>query len=480
MEEFAFIDMHIHTEYSKKEPVRQTVKDLLDKLQAMAEEYNKPVAFSITDHESILGCKEADELLKANPEKYNLLKFIPGIEFSTSLKKLGLDDEGESLYKHCHILGYGYDVNDKELTNFSKIIYQRNTNPINRGIYFKTGYSIIIAKKMLEQHFGKKVSYSSLDAVIRPELNHAQVYDIFVDVMTKQYKTTKERIEDVISEYFTKDSNVNDDVLYVSKQHIFDIIHMIHSAGGYVSVAHANSVGFRKPELFETVNGEKRYAFVDLVNTIQTLTCGKGIDAMELFHNENTDSMAFIKIQELAKEYNLYFTAGSDTHSPNINGNVLAKCASNTFEKSTLPANEKHIKGSQTTRVTSLPFVDKLIYGKEPENKQDFLMESKYLGKLDKEQVNEIVLKIHTIRQAKKEAQKLEKEKNKTSTPVCLLKLEKPHKKKVNKHKDEKYSKKKKLWFKKEDEYDKDEYYHAFSGNMKRAYALDKDSFKDM
>ena len=471
MEEFAFIDMHIHTEYSRKEPVRQTVKDLLDKLQAMAEKEGKPVAFSISDHESILGCKEATELIKANPEKYNLLKFIPGIEFSTSLKRLGVDKDGQSIYKHCHILGYGYDVNDKELTNFSKIIYQRNTHPTNKGIYLETGYSMVTAKKLLEQKFNKKVPFANLEEVIRPELNHAQVFDIFVDVMARECETTREKVESTIAECFTREKAIGDDALYTSKQGILDIIDMIHSAGGYVCVAHADSIKFKKPELFERVGDKKHYAFVDLVNTIQTMTHGKGIDAMELFHNENTDSMAFFKIQRLAKKYNLYFTAGSDTHSPNINGNMLAKCACNTFEKATLPQNTKYVKGDMITRVVSLPFVDKLVYGIEPTNKQDFLMESKYQGRIDKKKANEIVQTICSRRQAKKEAEKVE-----SAKPVIMPKITKAHTTpKVNKkNKPKKYHKKKKLILQKEKEYNADDYYHAFSGSMKRYYAEEK------
>ena len=75
MKEYGFIDLHIHTTYSRKEPVLQTVPDLLDKFEAMAERLDKPIVFSITDHESILGCIEADELLRKYPEKYKMLKF---------------------------------------------------------------------------------------------------------------------------------------------------------------------------------------------------------------------------------------------------------------------------------------------------------------------------------------------------------------------------------------------------------------------
>ena len=125
MREYAFIDLHIHTEYSRKEAVRETVLGLLDRLEAMAEKAGKPVVFSITDHESILGCIEAYELIKNNPEKYKMLIFIPGIELSTSLKSLGLEEDGSSIYKHLHLLGYGYNLDDPELLNFSKLVYQK-------------------------------------------------------------------------------------------------------------------------------------------------------------------------------------------------------------------------------------------------------------------------------------------------------------------------------------------------------------------
>ena len=466
MEEYAFIDMHIHTEHSRKEPVRQTVKDLLEKLEVMAEEKGKPIAFSITDHESVLGCVEADQLLRANPEKYKMLRFIPGVEFSTSLKCLGVDEENLSLFKHCHMLGYGYDIHDPNLVNFSKIIYQRNCDPKNKGVTFQTGYAIIIAKNILEKETGKKIPFSKLGDVIRPDLDHSQVYDIFVNVMNRELGIKKRRIRRLIADFFAKDKSVKDDVLYNSKQSILDLIDMIHSAGGYVCIAHANSIKYKKPERYERIDGQRHYAFIDLVERVQALTGGRGIDAMELFHNENTDSMVFIKVQELAKKYNLYYTAGSDTHSPNINGNILSKCMARTFEKATLPPNTKYDKTNPNTKVVSLPFVDLLINGTKTTSKQDFVLENRYLGKMQKAEADGVIQKIVTRKKNSEASTTAIAEPTTTTLPA---KEEEPSEKKFSTKKELKYE------LLDEEEFNLDDYAYAFSGKLKREYAKDRE-----
>ena len=94
MKEYAFVDLHIHTVHSYEDGADLKVEELLDILSAMAEKEDKDICFSITDHENILGCIEAYNLIKSNPQKYSKLKFIPGIECNTSLKDLELNSEG--------------------------------------------------------------------------------------------------------------------------------------------------------------------------------------------------------------------------------------------------------------------------------------------------------------------------------------------------------------------------------------------------
>ncbi len=467
MKEYAFIDLHIHTEHSRKEDVRTTVKDLLDRLEAEAESVYKPVAFSITDHESILGCIEAHELIKNNPQKYHMLKLIPGIEFSTSLKSLGTEIDGSSIYAKCHILGYGYNLDDPELLNFSKIIYQKNSNPHNKGQTFKTGYSIIISKKILDKKYGKKLPFSRFESLTQAGLNHADVFDKFVDIAMTEYGITKEQIAADLDKVFMRESDIQEDALYNSKQDIFDIIDMIHNAGGYVCVAHANSIKYKHPDKhpFKDANDRKIYPCYEAIEIIQQRTGGKGIDGVELFHKENTDSSVFFVLEGLAKKYDLFITAGSDTHSPNLNSNIISRCNTAKLDKMTKPSDTVVSRNVVINKVVSLAIVEKLVDNIDSPDKQDFVVRNIFReNNLTKADIDAI------MGEMVKPKAKAVAVANTKPTPKPVPKQNSKKKKKKKK-----YNKKKHLNPKKQLDYNPDDYYHAFSGKLKREYDKGKD-----
>jgi len=81
------IDLHSHTNYSDGQA---TVENLLDNVVKYADKLNsltgKKFIFSITDHDTIAGTKEAIRLIAENPEKYKNLRFVPGVELSFAHK----------------------------------------------------------------------------------------------------------------------------------------------------------------------------------------------------------------------------------------------------------------------------------------------------------------------------------------------------------------------------------------------------------
>ena len=176
---YLYVDMHIHTEYSKNEEVDVEVEDLLDTAQAQAERSNKRVCIAITDHESMLGCVEAMKLIKENPEKYNRIDFIPGIEINVSLKKIGLDEDGHAIYHKCHMLGYGFDVENKNLLSYSHLAYLKTDSTIlNKRI--RSGRQLLSAKKQLEEKYNKKVPFSKLYD-LKNETKHEELFDKLVE-----------------------------------------------------------------------------------------------------------------------------------------------------------------------------------------------------------------------------------------------------------------------------------------------------------
>ena len=69
---------------------------------------------SITDHDSLEGTKKALKLIAENPEKFNDIKFVTGIEFSVSL-------DNEKVFKKpvaADLMGYCINPFDKDLNNF--------------------------------------------------------------------------------------------------------------------------------------------------------------------------------------------------------------------------------------------------------------------------------------------------------------------------------------------------------------------------
>ncbi len=80
-------DLHIHSSYSDGS---DSVAELLEAIKREGIRF-----FSLTDHDTVDGIREMEQLI---PEG---VCFIPGIEFSC------ISDAGK-----CHILGYGYDIDN--------------------------------------------------------------------------------------------------------------------------------------------------------------------------------------------------------------------------------------------------------------------------------------------------------------------------------------------------------------------------------
>ena len=123
------IDLHIHTVCSDGV---LTPKEVID--EALT---NKVSTIAICDHDTIDAYNE--ELFEYAKEKS--IKLILGVEISTKTKKCGI-----------HVLGYNFDLNNKELRE--KLYNLRNA----RHIYLRN-----VAKKLEE--LGYKVAVDELDKI---------------------------------------------------------------------------------------------------------------------------------------------------------------------------------------------------------------------------------------------------------------------------------------------------------------------------
>lgn len=110
-------NFHIHTEHSDG---RLQVKRLLDQAVNFAK-YRKslgktdPVVVAITDHDTLEGSREAIRIIANNPQKYQDIRFIPGIEFNAHHNARQLE-----------IVGYCINPFDEKLNAFIESGREKN------------------------------------------------------------------------------------------------------------------------------------------------------------------------------------------------------------------------------------------------------------------------------------------------------------------------------------------------------------------
>ena len=76
-------DFHLHTEHSDgKISVPNLLNEISEYSDKLFKRTGKKFMFSITDHDSVEGVKEALNIISQNPQKFKNVKFIPGIEIS--------------------------------------------------------------------------------------------------------------------------------------------------------------------------------------------------------------------------------------------------------------------------------------------------------------------------------------------------------------------------------------------------------------
>ena len=196
------IDLHIHTVCSDGV---LTPKEVID--EALA---NKVSTIAICDHDTIEAYNE--ELFEYAKEKN--IKLILGVEISTKTKKCGI-----------HVLGYNFDLNNKELRE--KLYNLRNA----RHIYLRN-----VAKKLEE--LGYKVAVDELDKIDAVTKAH-----IANDVIGNKENETK--LKEVFG-YVPQMGEFIETIMnegcpaYVKKETISpkEASSLIHKAGGKVILAH--------------------------------------------------------------------------------------------------------------------------------------------------------------------------------------------------------------------------------------------------
>ena len=254
------IDLHTHTRESDGELSPEELIDL-----AISKNIE---ALAITDHDTADGLEAGSKYAKDKK-----IIFIPGIEFDSKVEKGQL-----------HILGLCVDFQDEEfqqiLSTIKKDREERNKKFIEE--FNKMGFDITI-EELKEVSSGKVIG--------KPHF--AKVF------LRKGYIKTKVEIFD---EYFNKPP-----LCHIKKSQIIpeEVIRIIKKANGLAILAHPQNLKLSDNELIDKIAELKSY----------------GLDGMECYHSGQTPEQ-MQRYKEIALQFDLLITKGSDYHGPIIKSEV--------------------------------------------------------------------------------------------------------------------------------------------------------------
>lgn len=258
------IDLHTHTTYSDGD---LTPWELLK----LAKE-NNIGTIAITDHDSVLGVKTLLDL-DLKPED---ICFIPGIEFNAEVDKGAM-----------HILGLGINVYNKDL---NKRLNQLRDNSMNHFFsvleQIKIDYNITFTYEEIRNLMLKEHNLGRPD-IARLCVNNGYASNV-VDAFNKYLVEANDKVR-----------GRNNGISYE------EIIDLILKSDGIPVLAH--------PQTLELNNKE----FLILLKKL--ITCG--LRGLEVKHS-GMSGLEQNMYYDIAKEYDLLISAGTDYHGITVKPNI--------------------------------------------------------------------------------------------------------------------------------------------------------------
>lgn len=253
------IDLHTHTIYSDGD---LTPDELIKKATD-----NNIGILSITDHDTVLAYK--------NITNTNGIEIIPGVELSAKV------DKGR-----MHILGYGIDVDNKNLNKELNELKEKNIEAILMIADILKKEGVVISDKDIS------LIINRVGDVGRPDLARLLVdYGYAVDV------------EDAFQKYLIE---ANEKIKHIKKLlTIEECINLIKESNGVPVLAHPVSLKQNYKELKETLKILKEI----------------GLMGIEVFHYSHTIEEEK-KFLSLATQYDLLYSGGSDYHGPIVKPDI--------------------------------------------------------------------------------------------------------------------------------------------------------------
>ena len=254
------IDLHSHSTHSDG---TLTPSELLILAKEKGIEY-----FAITDHDDIEGSKKLIE------SKHDGITVYSGVELNAKV------DKGQ-----MHILGYNIDLYNEELNKRLKELKENSK------------HNIMLYVKQLKEDFNIELPQKDIDEILNREGNIGRPLLALLLIKYGYVSTVAEAFEK-----YLRDDKVRNHKMWITKE---ECINLILNAGGIAVLAHPFTLKLTDEELHEEIK-----TLVDL-----------GLKGIEIVHsNSNEEQREYYK--QLAKEFNLITTGGTDYHGKEVKPNI--------------------------------------------------------------------------------------------------------------------------------------------------------------
>lgn len=254
------IDLHSHSTHSDG---TKTPSELLN----LAKEKNITV-YAITDHDDIEGSKKLVNL------PHDGITIYSGVELNAKV------DKGQ-----MHILGYNIDLYNNDLNNKLKELKENSK------------YNIMLYVKQLKEDYDIELPQEDIDKILNREGNIGRPLLALLLIKYGHCQTVGEAFDK-----YLMDTKVRQHKMWITKE---DCLDLITNAGGIPVLAHPFTLKLTKEELKEEIE----------------YLVSKGLKGIETVHSKGSkEDREYYK--ELAKEFNLITTGGTDYHGPEVKPNI--------------------------------------------------------------------------------------------------------------------------------------------------------------
>lgn len=266
MNDYKFIDMHTHTNFSDG--------DLSpEELIALAIEKNIGT-ISITDHDTIEGIKSVDK--NADLIKKSKIKIIDGIELSAKTTK-----------GRMHILGYGFDLNNETL---NKKMSDLKSNSIN---------SVLSIMEQIKRDYNIIFCYEDIKNLVNANHNLGRPDLAKLCVKYGYANTIQDAFDKYLIDAYNKTRQTGKGLPYQ------ECLELIINSGGISVLAHPKSLELEKKEFLSLLKEMISY----------------GLNGIEVYHSSHTKEDISYYL-EIAKKYNLLISGGSDFHGRTVKPDI--------------------------------------------------------------------------------------------------------------------------------------------------------------